>query len=165
MMKGRNQLIALVVAVVVCVLLVFAPRVPSEKREVSVDPTETKIAQAVALVNGTEPMKGIMMLRELAEEYPENAEVQWHLGHFSIQSGQYDKAIVRFNNVKDLDETGFPDVHFYLGRTYATMDSIGPAIASFEKYKTLVEDTVILEGVDRFLKELKQQKAEQNALR
>jgi lipopolysaccharide biosynthesis regulator YciM len=162
---GRNQLIALGAAAVVCVLLVFAPRIPSGKKEVSVDPAEAKIAQAVAMVNGKEPMKGIMMLRELAQENPENAEVHWHLGQFSIQSGQYDKAIARFEKVKELDEDGFPDVHFYLGRTYATMDSIGPAIASFEKYKTLVSDTVILEGVDRFLKELKQQKAEQNALR
>ena len=54
----------------------------------------------------------------------------------------------------DLDSVNFPDAWFYLGRTYATLDSNAQAIASLKKYKTLTQDTAMLNGVDRFLLEL-----------
>lgn len=153
----RPQLLALVGALVVVVLLVVMPRTPSGKQAAEVkamSPAEVKMAEAVALVQGQDPMRGIMMLREVVEEDPNNAEAHWHLGLFSIQSGQYEKALDRFRKVRDLDEAGFPDVWFYLGRTYATLDSTDQAIACLKKYRTLTQDTVILNGVDRFLHEL-----------
>ncbi|MBK9146254.1 MAG: hypothetical protein IPM12_00385 [Flavobacteriales bacterium] len=111
--------------------------------------------EAVALVNGSEPMRGIQMLRQIVEEEPTNAEAHWHLGLFSVQSGQMDKALDRFKKVRDLDAEGFPDVWFYLGRTYATMDSIDQAISSLRRYRDLVvEDTAITRQVDGFLEEL-----------
>ena len=110
--------------------------------------------EAVALVNGQDPMRGIMMLREIVQEDPANAEAHWHLGLFSVQSGQMDKALERFKKVRDLDAEGFPDVWFYLGRTYATMDSTDQAISCLRKYRTMVEDTAITRVVDGFLEEL-----------
>jgi len=56
--------------------------------------------------------------------------------------------------VLELDSVGFPDAWFYLGRTYATLDSTPQAIASLKKYRTLTQDTAIINGVDRFLLEL-----------
>lgn len=158
----KPQLLALVGAVVVIVLLVLAPRTPSGKQEeaaatAAMDPAKARMAEAIALVQGQEPMRGIMMLREIVQQDPANAEAHWHLGLFSVQSGQWDKALDRFKKVRDLDEAGFPDVWFYLGRTYATMDSTDQAIACFTKYKTLTQDTAIINGVDRFLIELKNQ--------
>lgn len=155
----KPQLLALAGAVVVIVLLVLAPRTPSGKQEeaaatTAMDPAKARMAEAIALVQGQEPMRGIMMLREIVQEDPANAEAHWHLGLFSVQSGQWDKALDRFKKVRDLDEAGFPDVWFYLGRTYATMDSTDQAIACFTKYKTLTQDTAIINGVDRFLIEL-----------
>lgn len=158
----KPQLLALAGGVVVIVLLVLAPRTPSGKQEeaaatTTMDPAKARMAEAIALVQGQEPMRGIMMLREIVQEDPSNAEAHWHLGLFSVQSGQWDKALDRFKKVRDLDEAGFPDVWFYLGRTYATMDSTDQAIACFTKYKTLTQDTAIINGVDRFLIELKNQ--------
>lgn len=154
----KPQLFVLGAALVAVVLLVLLPRTPSGKKEemaaTAMDPAKARMAEAVALVQGQDPMRGIMMLREIVEQEPNNAEAHWQLGLFSIQSGQYDKALERFKKVKDIDATGFPDVWFYLGRTYATMDSIDQAIACLTKYKTLTQDTAILNGVDGFLKEL-----------
>ncbi|MCB9183042.1 MAG: tetratricopeptide repeat protein [Flavobacteriales bacterium] len=110
--------------------------------------------EAVALVNGQDPMRGIMMLREIAEEEPENVEVQWHLGLFSVKSGQMEKALERFKKVRDLDAEAFPDVWFFLGRTYATLDSTDQAIACLRKYRTLTQDSALINQVDGFLKEL-----------
>jgi tetratricopeptide (TPR) repeat protein len=71
-----------------------------------------------------------------------------------VQSGQFDKALERFKKVRDLNAEAFPDVWFYLGRTYATLDSTDQAIACFRTYRTLTQDTAIINGVDRFLLEL-----------
>jgi len=153
----RPQLLALAGALVVVVLLVMAPRTPSGKQEAqapAMSAAQAKTAEAVALVQGQDPMRGIMMLREILQEDPNNAEAHWHLGLFSIQSGQFDKALERFKKVRELDEQGFPDVWFYLGRTYATLDSTDQAIACFKKYRTIAQDTAIINGVDRFLIEL-----------
>lgn len=129
------------------------------------DPAKAKMAEAVALVNGQEPMRGIMMLREIVEEDPANIEAHWQLGLFSVQSGQYDKALERFRKVVELDAERIPDAWFYLGRTYATLDSIPQAIASLEKYKSIAQDTAIIEGIDRFLHELRNEKQEAHAVR
>ncbi len=158
-MKGlkKPQLLALLGALVVIVLLVMAPRTPSGKKAAEVptmDPSKAKTAEAVALVNGQDPMRGIMMLREILQEDSNNVEAHWNLGLFSVQSGQYDKALYRFQKVLALDSVNYPDAWFYLGRTYATLDSNAQAIAYLKKYKTLTQDTAILNGVDRFLLEL-----------
>lgn len=153
----KPQLLALVGALVVIVLLLLAPRTPSgkEKAEVrAMDPAKAKTEEAIALVNGQDPMRGIMMLREILQEDPNNVEAHWHLGLFSVQSGQYDKALGRFKKVLELDSVNFPDAWFYLGRTYATLDSNAQAIASLKKYRTLTQDTALINGVDRFLIEL-----------
>ena len=153
----KPQLLALLVALVVIVLLVMAPRTPAGKQQAEVpamDPSKAKTAEAVALVDGQDPMRGIMMLREILQEDSNNVEAHWQLGLFSVQSGQYDKALYRFQKVLALDSVNFPDAWFYLGRTYATLDSNALAIAHLKKYKTLTQDTAILNGVDRFLLEL-----------
>lgn len=153
----KPQLLALLGALVVIVLLLMAPRTPAGKEAAKVrtmDPGQAKTQEAIALVNGQDPMRGIMMLREILAEDPDNVEAHWHLGLFSIQSGQYDKALTRFQKVLELDSVNFPDAWFYLGRTYATLDSNAQAVASLKKYRTLTQDTAIINGVDRFLLEL-----------
>ncbi len=153
----RPQLLALAGALVVIVLLLMAPRVPAGKMEMAAtaDPIKIRTAEAVALVNGQDPMRGIMALRDILQDDPDNVEAHWHLGLFSVQSGQYDKALDRFKKVVELAGDDVPDAWFYLGRTYATLDSLPQAIESFEKYRTLAEDTIIINGVDSFLVELK----------
>jgi len=153
---GKPQLLALAGAAVVVVLLVLAPRTPSGKQSETADvtPAKARMIEAVTLVNGSDPMRGIQMLRQIVQEEPGNAEAHWHLGLFSVQSGQMDKALERFKKVRDLDAEGFPDVWFYLGRTYATLDSTDQAISCLRKYRTMVEDTAITRKVDGFLEEL-----------
>jgi len=73
----KPQLLALLGALVVIVLLMLAPRTPAGKQPVAaqaMDPAKAKTAEAVALVNGQDPMRGIMMLREILEEDPDNVE-------------------------------------------------------------------------------------------
>jgi cytochrome c-type biogenesis protein CcmH/NrfG len=153
----KPQLLVLLGSVVVIVLLVMAPRIPAGKQAMATtmaDPMKIRTAEAVALVNGEDPMRGIMALREILQDDPNNVEAHWHLGLFSVQSGQFEKALERFKTVVELAGDDVPDAWFYLGRTYATLDSLPQAIESMETYRTLTQDTAIIHGVDRFLEEL-----------
>jgi len=153
----KPQLLALVGALVVIVLLLMVPRTPSGKQAAEVVPMapgQAKTQEAIALVNGQDPMRGIMMLREVLEEDPDNVEAHWHLGLFSIQSGQYDKALDRFRKVLELDSVRYPDAWFYIGNMYLRTDSTQRAIECLKKYRTLTQDTSVLAEVDRLLIDL-----------
>jgi tetratricopeptide (TPR) repeat protein len=67
--------------------------------------------------NGAEPMKGILLLREQADADPKNADAHMNLGFFSMQTGQYDKAISRFEHVLSVDPKD-EIVKYYLGEAY-----------------------------------------------
>jgi tetratricopeptide (TPR) repeat protein len=45
------------------------------------------------------PMEGIQKIRKVADEHPDNIYAQMTLGHASMMSGQFDKAIERFEIV------------------------------------------------------------------
>jgi|NOAtaT_6_FD_contig_121_260974_length_2417_multi_5_in_0_out_0_2 predicted Zn-dependent protease len=67
---------------------------------VSLDPAEVSHKINLALVYTERPpqenpMKGIQMLLQLQQEYPENAGVYYQLGRLAIQTGQYEKAVER----------------------------------------------------------------------
>jgi len=172
---GMPQWLMVSGAVLVTVLLVMAPRAPKAKAEanaasarVSEDPNsgstpqvegpvskDARVAAIIAeLSSGAPPMQTILKLRDLAEKEPDNVEAQFHLGVFSWQTGQYDKAMDRFRKVIALDPAGYPDAYAFLGRAYASLDSTSLAIASLEKYKTLVTDTALSNGAQRLIDEL-----------
>jgi len=52
-----------------------------------------------------EPMKGITLLREVVAEDPLHENAQMNLGFLSMKSGQYDKAIERFNQVLKINSS------------------------------------------------------------
>lgn len=124
---------------------------------VSKDPQVNAIIAKMnaAMASGEPPMAAILELKKLADEHPDNVEAQYHMGVFGWQSGQYDKSIERFKKVLTLDAKGYPDAYAFLGRAYATFDSTDKAIAAIEAYKTLVTDTALLNGADRFLADLR----------
>ncbi|MCB0792307.1 MAG: hypothetical protein H6594_08930 [Flavobacteriales bacterium] len=165
------QALALAGSLVAIVLLMLLPRtheaVPAEAQAPVGDATvEDQVDEAVKLVQGAQPMQGILKLRQLAEDHPENAEVQWQLGMFSLQSGQVDKAVGRFARVLEIDSTGHPEAWQMLGRSYALMDSIPQAREALRKYRGKLTDPEALSAVDRQLEELENAKeGEQNALR
>ena len=94
-------------------------------------------------------------LKKLADEEPDNVEAQYHLGLFSWQTGQYDKAMERFRKTIELDGKEYPDAYAYLGQAYASLDSTDKALAALETYKTLVTDTALINGADRFIADIK----------
>ena len=60
---------------------------------------DAQVMVAMTKVASDNPMQGILSLRELAEKHPENVMAQFHLGRFSMQTGQFAKAVERFTTV------------------------------------------------------------------
>jgi tetratricopeptide (TPR) repeat protein len=74
----------------------------------SLNPTKVAYKTNLALVYTDNPpqenpMKGILMLIDLNKKYPENVSVMMNLGRLGIKTGQYDKAIVRLDEVLRLE--------------------------------------------------------------
>ena len=105
---------------------------------------------------GTQPMKGISLIREVIAKDSLNIEANLQLGLFSVTSRQFDKAIERFKRILRIDSTHI-DMYVYLGDTYMTMGEKQKAIDSYENYKTRVKDTLIIKDIDEYIKKLKQQ--------
>lgn len=105
-MEQRTVKIAAIgLAVVLIGTLAVLPKLPPSAQvaaqEMRANP---RLAEALAKIeNGATPMEGILMLRTLAEEEPDNLEAQLYLAKFSVQSGQFDKAIERFKRVTEID--------------------------------------------------------------
>jgi uncharacterized protein HemY len=103
---------------------------------------------------GSPPMKGIRILKRIAEEHPEKAEAQWHLGRFSIRSGQYEKAAERFEKVLSIAPQTYQDAYLYLGKTYATLGDTAKAIERLKSYRERVKTDSVREQVDGLLRSL-----------
>lgn len=113
----------------------------------------TVIVESSSLL-GTQPMKGISLLREVIQKDSNNIEANLQLGLFSVTSQQFDKAIERFKRILRIDSTRM-DMYAYLGDTYLQMGEKQKAIASYENYKARVKDTLIIKNVDQYIKKIK----------
>ena len=115
----------------------------------------TKIKMGVCYVEmGSDPMKGVGLLREVAEKNPKNIDAQLNLGFFSVKSKQFDRALIRFNNVLKID-TGYIDAYVYLAQTYEMMADTVNALSYYEIYQGRVKDTIISNEIGNYIKKLK----------
>jgi outer membrane protein len=132
-----TQITVIAGAIIFAVILYLAPNKKEQalKETVSEEkPGNSKLQQAISLVQqGAEPMRGIMMLREILEENPDNEEAHYYLGLFSIQSGQYEKAIERFTKVLEINSSNI-DALYQLGFAFLQTGQRENALNFFEKY-------------------------------
>ena len=156
---SKVQILTIIGTLFICVLLYFAPNKPPVK-QFSVDKSthstlEQKIEKAVELVSSSDnPMQGIMLLREVLAEDSMNLKANFHMGLFSIQSGQFEKAISRFEKVVSIDSQ-ITDALFYLGLAHYNIGNKDKAISSFESYQVSGNNNELLSETDKYIKELK----------
>lgn len=93
---------------------------------------DVKAKLAMTYVTGSEPMKGISMLREVLIEDPENELAIYNLGILSISSGQLERAIERFEKLLELDPDN-PEANFYMGYCLFEMGNASASKPYFEK--------------------------------
>jgi tetratricopeptide (TPR) repeat protein len=135
MPKHKLWLFALIIGSIgLIVLFLRLPKLPDSvtAKVTTMDPDSLKLQQAIELVNGADPMAGIMQLRELVAKDSTNVDAHYYLGLFSLKSGQLDKAIGRFNTVLKLK----PDDIKYqveVGYQFMLIDSAELALPCFER--------------------------------
>ena len=116
---------------------------------------DAKTDLGICYAEGTSnPMQGIMMLREVVKENPNHENAQLNLGFLSIKSGQYEKAIDRLNIVFKINPARI-DAYIFLGQTYFQMGKKEKAIESFEKFKSLSNDDKMIAEVSAYIAEIK----------
>ncbi|MEZ7925512.1 MAG: tetratricopeptide repeat protein [Flavobacteriales bacterium] len=126
----RSPLLAIGMGIVLALLIYTSAVKPSRKvKNVQLTLTE-QIAQALSdIQNGESPeaqMKGVLKMRALAESNPENADLQSQMGMFSMQTGQYEKAVARFEKVISLDENRV-NAYMQLAQSYSALQDTSNA--------------------------------------
>ena len=97
--------------------------ISSYQKVLSINPENlnAKTDLGLCFAEGTsDPMKGILLLREVVAKNPEHEMAQFNLGILSVKSGQYEKAIERFQKVVEINPSN-KEARFLLGRTYSLM--------------------------------------------
>jgi tetratricopeptide (TPR) repeat protein len=113
----------------------------------------TKNKLAMTMLASSNPMAGIMMLRQIVEDDPENEIALFNLGALSMQSNQYDKAVERFEQVIRLNP-GYIQAQFFLGVSYLESGQKQRAREQFELVKSMDTDPEIQAAADSYLERL-----------
>lgn len=150
----RGQVILILVGLALLAFLYFSPVIPSQKDnseevvaeeeipEVSGEMTpDQRIDQALLELQDTTipPMQTIMKIAQVAREHPENQKAQLTLGLLSLQTGQFENAVVRFSNLVSLDSSN-GESWKYLAQARLSAGDTVEARKDFEKALQLVDD-------------------------
>jgi tetratricopeptide (TPR) repeat protein len=99
------------------------------------------------------PMAGIMLLREVVAKDPKHENAQMNLGLLSMKSNQNDKALERFDNVLKINPTRL-EIYVYKAYAYIAMKDTTKAKENFELFLKHSNDEVAKQQVKEYMKEL-----------
>jgi len=115
---------------------------------------EIKNKIATTYMVNNDAMQAVVILREIVGKDPENKQALTSLGLLSIQSGQYDKAVGRFEKILSVDPND-ASAWFYLGVAYVSKGDKNKGKSHLLKAKELSDDPTFDESVDAYMKEIK----------
>jgi tetratricopeptide (TPR) repeat protein len=115
---------------------------------------DAKTGLGITIVDGIGmPMQGIAMLLDVVKKDPKNLKANMSLGTFAIKSGQFDKAITRFNDIIAIKPS--PDAYFYLATAYENLGRNVEAVDAYAKSKKLAGNPTLSKFIDDKIIELK----------
>lgn len=100
------------------------------------------------------PMEGILKVRSVAEKDSTNIYAQSVLGYGSLISGQYDRAISRFQNVVRLQPANLEAI-MVLADLYERKADKNSAISWYDKAVPLIKNPALKTEVEKRVEELK----------
>lgn len=162
---GWKHVIVIVAALATVVLLYILPTPNTQFRTVEITApaassnkelsSSEKIDEALKLIQGGgAPMQGILLLKEVVENDPNNELALFYLGDFSLQTKQYSKAIPRFLKLTEIKPNN-PQNWLLLGQAYALNKNNQEAITAYKKFITFDTDSIIIEDVRKRIEKLK----------
>lgn len=137
-------------------MLFFASKTSGNESFNASNEQEASLELALLYVqNSKTPMKGILMLRDLREKYPENPDVIWHLGQFAMQTGQYEKAETYFEDFVSMappeDSVRRNAGMILLSDAYAAQGDHTKAIDLLIAARKVLRDTVLQNAIQERL--------------
>ena len=130
----------------------------SKVLELNPNNLDAKTDLGICYTDGTsDPMKGIQMLREVVAKNPKHENAQMNLGILAVKSGQFDKALARFDTVL-LINPARTEIYSFIGDVYLRKGNKDKAIENFEKYKSYLKDTLKISDVDNYINQIKSAK-------
>ncbi len=139
--------------------LVYGKAIGCFEKTLQINPNnmDAKINLGACYVEGSsEPMKGIGLLREAEKTDSNNVNLQLNFAFFSEKSGQWDRAIRRFEKVLVL-QPDFIEAYLHLSDAYQQKGDKLKAIDCLEKYYSLVDDEAVKKDTRDFINKLKKQ--------
>lgn len=116
---------------------------------------DAKIQLAACYVEGSaEPMKGITLLKEVEKIDSNNVKLQLNFAFFSVKSGQWDKAIKRFEKVLEIDPL-YIEAYLHLADAYEQQGNKEKTIEMLQKYASVTEDAMARNEVLKYIEQLK----------
>jgi tetratricopeptide (TPR) repeat protein len=116
---------------------------------------ETKLTLATGYIEGTgEPMRGVQLLLGIVRQKPDDIPANMLLGKMSVQSGQVDKAIMRFETVL-AKEPENKEALYYEAQAYKGKGDKEKARQLLEKCKKAVNDPEFTRKADEEISLLK----------
>lgn len=122
--------------------------------EVNPENYEAKNKLAMTYLTTSNPMQGILMLRQILEDDPGNESAMFNLGILSMQSGQYDKAVERFLNLTNIYPKN-TQAQYFLGVSYLEIGERAKAREQFLLVKSLDKSPEVQASVDAYLEDIK----------
>jgi lipopolysaccharide biosynthesis regulator YciM len=113
---------------------------------------EAKVMLGKTYTDGTgETMKGVLMIREVAEKNPSNLVAGVALGRLAVQSGQFDKAITRLEALLGTHKNN-TEVMYFLAEAYKGKGNITKAKELFIACKKIVNNPSFAKEIDDYIK-------------
>jgi tetratricopeptide (TPR) repeat protein len=126
----RSPLIAIILGLVLALYIYTSSVRPSKAQKSVQQSIAEQVQEAISdIQQGESPeaqMKGVLKMRDLALKYPNNPDLQWNMGLFSMQSGQYEKAVTRFQKVIELDNNRL-NAYMQLALSYSALKDTSSA--------------------------------------
>lgn len=138
-------------------LLTFALASYERAVETNVENLPLKMKLAEVYVESPQPMKGVLMLREIVDSIPNYVPALMRLGRLSMQTGQYEKALSRFNQVLEVEPSNTEAIYF-LALANEGLGNIDETIRLLEVCKAMVQIPAFTEEIDAYILNLKKQK-------
>jgi len=151
----RGLYIAILAAAIIAAVVFFLPNKPPLEADQQINEVDLMIDSAMSLVSEIgSPMQGIMLMRKILEEHPNNARAHFQMGLFSIQSGQFEKAVERFEKVISIDPSNVESLYF-LGNAHSNLGNKTEAISYLESFIEKTEDEESRKEVEKIIEQLK----------
>ena len=151
MKTGQQQVVIIFFGLIFILILYNFPTnvVGDDDQTINTPPKENSVEKALKLVNSSNPMEGVFMLRKILEEDPKNKEVLFNLGVLSIQSKQFQNAIERFNQLLIIDSLD-KRAYLQLGIANFELEKKKEATFFFNKIKDS-KDASLIEELNKYL--------------